>query len=666
MRPGSGKTICSPGPQAAAFPDFPQPACCGILTALFVHSPSFPDCNAPMKRLFTLLFWPFRLFWRFLKTGLTVLTNLVFLLFLACFLIGLFYRPEVKVPDGCALVIAPEGDVVEERSVISPISRHFGKLAGVSLEEEVFLQDLLDGIDAAAKDGRIRYLILNLDKLGAASLDQLSAVAGALDRAKKAGKKIIAAGNGFNQFQYYLASRANEIWLNPVGTADVHGFASLGLYFKDALDKLGVRMHVFRVGTYKSAIEPLVRNDMSAEDREARTAWMQRLWLLYSNDIAKARGLDADALRAQILDRHAILAASGGDQARAALNMRLVDALKTRLEMRLALRQLVGPAQSGKQDFNALSFDRYLETVERSYSATEQPARIGIITARGNITDGKGGVGQIGADTLLAQFDKARKNQNLKAVVLRLSSGGGSAGASELIRQGVLELKKSGKIVVVSMGEVAASGGYWLSANADCIVAAPSTLTGSIGIFGAIPTLESSLARLGVHGDGVAVGSPGLPANIVTGISAADAAAIQSSVDYGYRRFLAIVAEGRKKPVDEVARIAEGRVWDGATARELGLVDSLGNLDAAVARAAELAKVPKESAVWLKPAGMPFLEELAQIGAGVQARFRPRQLPAAEQALSELQTRYGFLLQTHDVNHVYAHSLVGETTSLLR
>lgn len=646
----------------------------GMLAAVFQATclhllPSVLRTNM-MKRFFALLLLPFRLFWRFLRTGITVLTNLLFLAMLAFMLFGLFYRPPIIIPEGSALVINPQGDIVEQRSVIQPLSLPLNRLIGVPLEEEVFLQDLLDGINAAAADARIKYLVLDLDKLGSASLDQLQVAGDALSRAKKQGKHIIAMGESFNQAQYYLAARANEIWLNPMGTVDVHGFSVFKLYIKELLEKLAVNVHIFRVGTYKSAIEPLIRNDMSPADREASGMWLSKLWNLYTDGVAQERKLDGAVLRERIINKNAALAAAGGNRAQAALEMGLVDALKTRPEMIRQLRQLAGPGTNKKQEFNAVALDQYLQTLTPSYSGSGDSAvQIGIITASGNIVHGKGAVGQIGSDALLAQIDRARKDDKLKALVLRINTGGGSAFASEQIRQGLLQLQQSGKVVVVSMGSMAASGGYWLAANADHIVAAPSTLTGSIGIFGAVPTFENSLTRIGVYGDGLNVGGKNLPANLATGMAPEDKAAFQLDVDYGYRRFLQIVAEGRKKSVDEAGRIAEGRVWDGATAKDLGLVDSLGGLSEAVAVAAKLAKVPPESAAYIRLAPLPILEQFMSGGAELQARLASRLgLPAAagSRIQAELGSRYGFMLEKTDPRHIYAHSLLGEPAAILQ
>lgn len=625
-----------------------------------------------MKRLLALVFLPFRLLWRFVRTGITVLANLLFLGMLAIMLFSIFYTPAITISEGSALVINPRGDIVEERSVMRPFSQQFNKLAGVPLQEEVFLQDLLDGISAAATDSRIKALVLDLDKLGAASLDQLQVVGEALDQAKKHGKQLIALGDNYNQAQYYLAAHANEIWLNPMGAVDVHGFAVFKLYIKELLEKLAVNVHIFRVGTYKSAIEPLIRNDMSAADREASSMWLGKLWTLYSDTIALQRKLDGAVLRERIINKNANLEAAGGNRAQSAVNMGLVDALKTRPEMVQQLRQLVGPG-TGKQEFNAVPFGQYLQTLTPSYSggsiSGDKTAQIGIINASGNIIYGKGGVGQIGSDAFLAQLEKVRKDERIKAVVVRINTGGGSAFASELIRQGLLQVQQAGKKVVVSMGSMTASGGYWLAANADHIVAAPSTLTGSIGIFGAVPTFENSLARIGVYGDGLSVGGKNLPANLATGITAEDEAALQMDVDYGYRRFLEIVAEGRKKSVAEVAGMAEGRVWDGERAQQMGLVDSLGGLKEAVEEAAKLAKVSPENAVYIRMSPVPFLEQFALAGAYLQTQLAgwsgQASLPGAH-LHSELSNRYGFLLDRSDPRHIYAHSLLHEPAALLR
>ncbi|NLZ17325.1 MAG: signal peptide peptidase SppA [Desulfobulbaceae bacterium] len=624
-----------------------------------------------MKRFLVLLFLPFRLLWCFIRTGTTVLANLVFLGMLVIIFFGIFYTPAITIPEGSALVINPRGNIVEERSVMRPFAQQFNKLAGVPLQEEIFLQDLLDSINAAATDSRIKALVLDLDKLGAASLDQLQVMGEALDQAKKQGKQIIALGDNYNQAQYYLAAHANEIWLNPMGAVDVHGFAVFKLYIKELLEKLAVNVHIFRVGTYKSAIEPLIRNDMSPADREASAMWLGNLWHLYSDSIAWQRKLDGAVLRERIINKNANLDAANGNRAQAAVNMGLVDALKTRPEMMQQLQQLVGPG-SDKQTFNSVPFGQYLQTLTPSYSGDStsggKAAQIGIISVSGNIIYGKGGVGQIGSDAFLAQLEKISKDERIKAVVVRINTGGGSAFASELIRQGLLQVQLAGKKVVVSMGSMAASGGYWLAANADHIVAAPSTLTGSIGIFGVVPTFENSLARIGVYGDGLSVGSKNLPANLATGMTAEDKTTLQIGVDYGYRRFLEIVAEGRKKSVAEVAVMAEGRVWDGASAQQMGLVDSLGGLKEAVGVASKLANVPPENAVYIRLPPVPFLEQFGPAGANLQKRLAVwlGQIALPGTPLhSELNTRYGFLLDKSDPHHVYAHSLLHEPAALL-
>ncbi|MGE4559009.1 MAG: signal peptide peptidase SppA, partial [Desulfobulbus sp.] len=456
-----------------------------------------------MKRFFYFLTRPFYWLWKFLSSGLSVLSNLILLSLILAIAAVALYVPEVQIPHDCALILAPEGDIVEERSPMDPVTRVMNQVTGTPLHEETFLQDILDAVRAAAEDPRIKLLVINTNQMEAASLDQIQAIGAALEQFKGKGKQIIAIGDSFNQGQYYLASWADKIYLHPMGAVNLRGFSVYRLYLKEMLDSLAVDFHVFRVGTFKSAVEPFLRNDMSPEDREANSLWLHKLWNAYSADIIKHRRLDPEVFTENVNQLVSQLASVGGDRAQLALSTGLVDGLKTRQELEAMLRAAVG-ASPDKKSFNHIDFQRYLQTVTPSYTETAGKQKlVGIITAGGNILPGKGSVGRIGADDLIRKIRKARQDQRIKAIVLRINTGGGSAFAAELIRQELVQAKKEGKVVVVSMGAMAASGGYWLSADADSIVAAPTTLTGSIGIFGAIPTLEKSLAKMGIHGDGI-------------------------------------------------------------------------------------------------------------------------------------------------------------------
>lgn len=613
-----------------------------------------------MKQFFHILFLPLRWLWKFLSSGLTVLTNLIFLSMLMIGLTAALYTPKVHVPNGSALVLAPEGDIVEQRSPMDPLTRAVSEISGTPLHEETFLQDILDAVVVAADDQRIKMLVINTNRMGNASLDQIRAIGSALDDFKKTGKQVVALGDSFNQAQYYLASWADKIYLHPMGAVNIRGFSVFRLYLREMLDKLAINVHVFRVGTFKSAVEPLLRNDMSPEDKEANRLWLTSLWKTYSADVVQRRKLDPAVFADNVNQTVSQLASVGGDRGQLALAVGLVDGLKTHQEVEQLLKDQVGPS-TDKKSFNHIGLQQYLQTITPSYTdAAQKKDLIGIIAASGNILSGEGGVGQIGADDLIKRIRKARQDERVKAIVLRISTGGGSAFASELIRRELVQAKQEGKIVVVSMGAMTASGGYWLAADADAIVAAPTTLTGSIGIFGAIPTVEQTLANIGVHGDGVGVTDIAHFGNLTIAMSAEETSAIQSEVDQGYRRFIEIVAKGRKMSPAQVEKIAEGRVWDGATALQLGLVDKLGNLEEAIAEAARLAKVPEENGYFIELTPENYLERFKRAEQPVEAMVArlvgspllpaPLQRAAAEQ--------FDFLLHGSDPKGLYAHSLL--------
>jgi protease-4 len=414
-----------------------------------------------------------------------------------------------------------------------------------------------------------------------------------------------------------------------MGGVHLRGFSLFRLHMRELLDNLSIDARVFRVGTFKSAVEPFLRNDMSPEAKEANLLWLNNLWQSYLADITTNRKLDPAVVQ-ELLDHFpARLAEVQGDRAGLALAAGLVDALKTRAEVNELLTQKLGPADNGK-GYKQIGFQHYLKTVSRSYTDTaDKKQLIGIISATGNILPGDGAIGNIGADDLCKRIRKAGQDARIKALVLRVNTGGGSTLASEQIRQELEQLQKAGKTVVVSMGSMAASGGYWLAANADAIVAAPTTLTGSIGIFGIAPDLQRTLARLGVHGDGVGTTAIARFGNPAAGMSEAEAAMMQLDVERGYRHFIEIVATGRKMSPEQVDRIAQGRIWDGTTAHSLGLVDRLGNLETAVAEAARLAKVPKENAVFLQDDIREYLglDQIRQSMQTLLARFTPSLLP---------------------------------------
>ena len=598
-------------------------------------------------------------FWKALRIGFLLLANLFFFAALAGIVLLIIGRPAGKVPEGAALVVAPEGNIVEQRSMADPIARMVSSLTGGPQHEETPLQDILDVINTAAGDDRIKMLVLSPSRIGGVSLNQLRDIGQAVEAFKKKGKVVIAADDYYSQAHYYLASYADEVYVNPMGGVALHGFGVFRLYFKELIDRLLIKIHVFRVGTYKSALEPLLRDTMSPAARQANQEWLSSLWTVFCQDIARQRGLTVPVINDYIntLDRQ--LEQVDGDGARLALKSGLIDGIKTRNEITEYLRDMVGPGRHG-QGYKNISMYDYLDHVTPSYTRPEDDeARVGIIVAQGTIVNGHGVIGQVGAEDLIRQIKAARENNRIKAVVLRIDSGGGSAFASELIRQELLELKKAGKPLVVSMASMAASGAYWIAADADRILASPVTLTGSIGIFGALPTFEESLARIGVHNDGIGTTKMAGAVSPTRPLPPAMARAIQLGVEHGYQQFISIVAKGRKLSRHKVEEIAEGRVWDGGRAIALGLVDQEGSLADAVAQAADLAGLAKVRAEYInQPAS--FLQTLEQLGQRKLSTFLAGCSPLTNlrRPAGELGRLTNMITRQPDPGHLYAYSLL--------
>jgi protease-4 len=578
-------------------------------------------------------------------------------------LVLLLYHPKTEVPDGAALVLAPRGDIVEKKSALDPITRMINNMAGVPLHEELLLQDIIDTIRAAATDDRIKLLVIVPDHLKQAGLNQLRDIGKAIDEFKESGKVVIAFGDNLSQGQYYLAAWADEIYLNPMGAVNLNGFGVFRLYMRDLLDKLDVTFHIFKVGTFKSALEPYIRNNMSSEAKKANQQWLTNLWDLYCNNIATHRGIPPRAINNAVNRLADNMRAAGGDSGQMAMNNGLVDGLKTRPAIRKYLKTLVGSNKDGSS-FKQIGISGYLTTITPSYSKPgHDEDRVGIIVAQGNIVYGESKVGQIGSNSLNKQIRKARRDNRIKAIVLRVDSGGGSAFASELIRQELLLTQQAGKPVVVSMGSMAASGAYWISADADTIFASPTTLTGSIGIFGALPTFEKTLAKAGVFNDGTGTTSLAGAGNPTRALPEEFSKAMQLGVERGYRRFIDIVAKGRNMEPTQVEQIAEGRVWDGATALDLNLVDQMGTLEDAVSAAADLVGLPTDSGVYIRGAETPaelLLKSLGRADAVLSADRSPV-FAFADTFLRWFSPQYNFLL-AGDPQHMYSHNLLPRST----
>ncbi|KAB2959032.1 MAG: signal peptide peptidase SppA, partial [Thermoanaerobaculia bacterium] len=524
--------------------------------------------------------------------------NLLFVLLVGLVAAFLLDRGP-KVPEKAALVLAPAGTLVEQRSA-DPSDRALGELTGEPVREAL-MRDLLAGIRAAQDDDRIAALLLDLDGLSGSGMSKLRDLKAALAEFKASGKKVIAAADSYEQAAYYLAAQADEIHLSPQGLVLLTGFGRFRHYYKEGLDKYGIDAHVFRVGEYKSAVEPWLRDGPSPEAREADLDVLGDLWRAWLDDVGAGRGRSASEIAAYVDRMDERLLAAGGDAARAALEAGLVDRLSNRDEVRARLIELVGEDEES-HDFHQIALADYLEAKDLTVPPAARGDAVGVVLARGTILDGAQSAGKVGGDSTSALVRKAREDESIKAIVLRVDSPGGSAFASELIRRELALARTAGKPVVVSMGSVAASGGYWISTASDEIWADPTTITGSIGIFGVIPTFEKPLANyLGVHADGTGT-------TWLTGALRADRALeprlggmVQGLIDRGYEEFLARVAEARKMTRDEVDAIGRGRVWSGADAKGIGLVDQLGGLDAAIASAGRLAKLGETPKVrWIE------------------------------------------------------------------
>lgn len=511
-----------------------------------------------------------------------ILSNLFFFGFLLVAVLVLTSRaPTPQVPNGGALVIDPVGAIVERRTPIDPVQQF---LSPQSVLAETEFDDLMEALRHARDDARIGLLVLNLDELQSVSTAHAFALADALQAAREAGKRVVAYGSMFAQQPYLIASAAEAVYLHPLGQVVLPGFEINNLYFKGLLDKLDINVHVFRAGRYKEFVEPYTRDGMSDEAREANTELLQGLWAQYQRRVVANRALQDDRFQRFTQSLDTALAETDGDLARLAMEYHLVDELLTPDQARARFADVAGRDDQG--DYRRIGFREYLQATRAAPQA--EGARIGVITAEGPIVPGDPGRGLIGADRLVGLIREAREDESVAALVMRINTPGGSSFASELIRQELELTQVAGKPVVISMGPVAASGGYWISATADAIVAEPTTITGSIGVFGILPTFERSLAELGVTTDGVAT-TPLGGADLLTGLNEPTRTILQASTEHTYRHFLNLVARGRDMAPERVEELAEGRVWLGDRALDLGLVDLLGDEQAAVARAAELA-----------------------------------------------------------------------------
>lgn len=542
-----------------------------------------------MRTLWRIFAGFFKWTWRLLNFVRQLVMNIFFIaLILVCAGIWMHINSasQPQHAERGALLLDITGVIVDKPSSsnrLGVIGRQlFGSTSDRLQENSLF--DIVDAIRQAKDDRNITGIVLDLKNFAGADQPSMQYIGKALREFRDTGKPVIAVGDSYSQGQYYLASFANKIWLSPYGTVDLHGFATNGLYYKSLLDKLKVTTHVFRVGTYKSAVEPFIRDDMSPAAREADSRWIGELWNNYLTTVAANRQITPEQVfpGAQALLQG--LQKTEGDTAKYALDNKLVDALGSSADIEKALTKQFGWSKEEK-NYSAISLYDYTPK-----KPEEKGGSIAVVFANGAIMDGEETPGNVGGDTTASQIRDARLDPKVKAIVLRVNSPGGSVSASEAIRAELAAARAAGKPVVVSMGGMAASGGYWISTPANYIVANPSTLTGSIGIFGVINTVENSLDYLGVHTDGVAT-SPLADVAVTKSLPPEVAQMMQLSIENGYKRFIGLVAASRKSTPEQVDKIAQGHVWTGQDAKSNGLVDSLGDFDDAVAKAAELAKL---------------------------------------------------------------------------
>jgi protease-4 len=525
--------------------------------------------------------------WQALNTLRRVLHLILLLVIFGVLLAGVA-GPPVHMPSSAALVVDPEGELVEQLAG-DPLDRALGEVEGDGVRQ-VLLRDLVEGIEAAATDDHIKAVVLRLDRLEGGGLPELKAITAAIGKVRAANKKVVAIGDSYEQGQYYIAAHADEVYLNDLGMVFVDGFGYYRTFLKGALDKLRIDLNVFRVGEYKSFVEPYIRDDMSEEDKRSSRQWLQSMWGAYQRDIVSARKLDPGALDDYANNFPAYLEAAEGSASRVAKERHLVDDLMSRQEFRDYMIDLVGEADSQSDaDYNSIDYRQYLTTLHRTRPRLGREDNVGVIVASGQIVDGDAPPGEVGGDTLAELVRQASDDDSIKAVVLRVDSPGGSMFASEVVLDELRELKATGKPLVVSMGSLAASGGYYISMIADEIWADETTITGSIGVGALVPTVDRSLDALGIHVDGIGTTKLAGQLRLDRPLGTEARAVLQQTVQDAYQIFVGSVAEARKMEFERVDAIARGRVWIGSDAKDLGLVDTLGDLPGAIEAASRRA-----------------------------------------------------------------------------
>lgn len=546
-----------------------------------------------------------RFLWHSLKAINTIVFGIIALSLIAVGVGAIISQRSAAIPEGGALLVNPSGVLVEQQSAVDVAAT---LMQGSEMPQQALVKDIVDALALARDDQDVGLVVLELDNLDFGLLPKLERIADAITDFQTSSKKVIAVASNYSQSALFIAAHADEVLLNPEGFAVPEGFSMYRTYYKSLLESADVTVNLFKVGKYKSAVDPYLRDDMSAEDREARLAILNAWWVAYTDGIETARGMSAGSINDMLQDAPAQVRSAQGNLAVLSLEKGFVDRLVTNTERRSYLIELAGE-DADTNSYNRIAYKNYLRTARSK--TPKNVGKIAVITAVGPILDGQAPAGEIGSASLTKLIRQAHRDDNVEAIVLRIDSGGGSKSASEVIRSELQEVQASGIPVVASMGSVAASGGYWIAATADEIWASPTTVTGSIGIFGLIPSFEKTLARYGVFSDGVATTPIADGVSAMRGVTPAYGEVLQTVVEAGYEQFLSTVAKGRNMDVDAVHDVAQGRIWTGEKAHELGLVDELGDLEQAIIAAAHLADV-EGYAVWYVEPEIPFEQMLLQ------------------------------------------------------
>ena len=525
----------------------------------------------------------FRAVWNTITRVRVALSNLLFLAIIALIYLAYSGGTPEPLPERAALLLNPMGSIVDEKRPVDPFQAVLAEPSPA--DHEVLLRDVIEAIDYARDDPAINSLVMELGGLMSVGISRSMEIAAALERFQAAGKPVVAVGDFYSQSQYLLASHADEVIAHPMGGVALEGFAAYFNYFAEALEKLSISVHVFRAGRHKSAVEPFIRSDMSPEEKEVTRQWLADIWQQYAAIVESQRDLPPGSVDDYINGFASRMVSGSGDTAKDALDAGLVDQLLSRIDSNAYLVATVG-AENEEGLYEAVSYDHYLSRKRPPRLPGAAGDRVAVITAQGNILPGEQPPGDIGGDSLARLIRETASDPGVRAIVLRVNSGGGSMFASEVIRQQLLQVKASGMPVVVSMGAVAASGGYYIAADADEIWATPTTITGSIGVFAAFPTFERLLEKWGVHTDGVATTSLAGSLRVDRPLNEDLKSALDAGIGHAYRSFIDVVAQGRGMSASEVEAVAEGRVWSANDALAAGLVDSLGSLEQAIESAA--------------------------------------------------------------------------------